>query len=217
MKHIYLLDGGVNQNGRYELLFKKVADDSRSIGLDRSFEENFSFEHLKKIFGPNAVLSSIKKPFSLHFREIYDTYKKTYLDDDDNYFYHQFVHNCYGLTHPPYLNRKLTNDTTIVSFHVSKMSDFLSSKPSNSVNFIQLSNITDWISPDDFVKLIDEAFRVLILGGKILMRRLNGDISFDTYLEDFYAVNGKYYFVSDPVLDEKSHFYSEIVVLTKTK
>ncbi|AYV85817.1 MAG: hypothetical protein Satyrvirus46_1, partial [Satyrvirus sp.] len=87
LKNIKILDAGVNQMGRFELVFKNLKTDS--------VENVFSYKNLTEIFGENATKYSMCKSFAEHFSEVLSTYKKIYPSPSMNYFYNQVVNNCY--------------------------------------------------------------------------------------------------------------------------
>jgi len=209
MKHIDLLVRGVNRSGRFELLFKTVM-------INEDFENNFSHENLTTIFGENATKYSINKSFPEHFAGILSTYRKLYPDPDSNYFYHQFIHDSYGTDLPLYLQ---TTDPPVVNceinFYQTSMLDHLKKIPDNQDDLIHLSNSTDWLNPKIFCTLLDEVGRTLKLNGKSVLRRLNSDTKIEDYISTFYATNGKYKFDIRSGIFDKSHFYSEVLVITK--
>lgn len=205
MENVDLLIRGVNQCGRFEQLFKLAAKDG--------FDNHFSHENLTKIFGDNATKYSMKKCFSQHFQSVLETYIEKYSRPTENYFYHQFINNSYLGDLPPYLQTidAIKLKDTIVEFKQTSVMDYFS-KNDCKFDLINLSNITDWLDPITFCKLLDLTASHLNLGGKIVLRRLNSDTSLRYYLENNYLIDNRYKFDIIDVFD-KSHFYSEILIL----
>jgi len=218
--HQVLLRTGVNQLGRFELLFKETFSNKSII----DFDLNFSHDNLRKIFGDSAVNYSHSKPFSEHFREVYQTYLELYPDPSSNYFYHQFVNNSYGSKPdsdlPVYLQGDLVENNILsnkIVYQTKSMLNFLSDRIDSSLHLVHLSNITDWLPSSEFDLLLNEAGRVLKLRGKVILRRLNSDILLEDYIKNVYPIKGKYSFQMETNIIDKSHFYREVIVLTKFK
>ena len=111
----YLYDG-LLFSGKYEKLFLQL------VQSNYNFDDIFSTENLTNTFGKEAVKNS-KMPFSEHFKNIFQTYKNNYTDNN-NYFYYSATKNSYNLSdlpkyfsdlktviqnYPSEFNRDLTN------------------------------------------------------------------------------------------------------------
>lgn len=81
------LKNGINQNGRFEILFQDL------VKCNYNYQKLFNKEYLARLFGNNAVKHS--KEFINHFMNVLDTYKKKYLNPEENYFYYQILFNSY--------------------------------------------------------------------------------------------------------------------------
>ena len=77
---------GINQSGKFEIIFKEL------VNNNFDFEKVFSRDYLIGIFGESAVINSLNKEFSDHFKEIMNVYKNNYLPEE-NYFYYQILNN----------------------------------------------------------------------------------------------------------------------------
>lgn len=213
MGHFDILCQGVNRMGRFELLFKAVM-------LDEDFEKHFSHDNLTKIFGVNATKHSMNKPFAEHFANILEIYRKTYADPKENYFYHQFVNDNYSslvdADMPLYLSTKGPIKVEFpIEFYQNNMMDHLKAKADLCYDLVQLSNITDWLSPEIFCELLNQVGRVLRPNGKCTLRRLNSDISLEKSINEFNKNNYKYQFIMETKVFDKSHFYAEVLVISK--
>lgn len=207
--HISILCKGVNQYGRFELLFKIVM-------RQENFDLHFSHNNLSKIFGANAVMYSMNKNFSEHFSGILSAYRNIYSKPDENYFYHQFVFNSYGSDVPPYLqNENPIKINSKIGFHVCDMMSHLIYIPDATYDLIHLSNITDWLDPFIFDKLLNEIGRTLKMRGKAILRRLNSNTEIRFHLMKYNCSQSQYKFFIESDIFDKSHFYSEVVILTK--
>jgi SAM-dependent methyltransferase len=205
----HFLEIGVNKCGRFELLFKEVM-------FAENFETCFSHENLTKVFGDNATKYSMNKSFPDHFRNILKVYRTSYPNPNMNYFYRQFTYGSYNGDLPVYLQTKSPVEILEkVIFYKNNMLDHLRSSLTKTYDLIHLSNITDWLNPNTFCELLNEVGRTLRPNGKAILRRLNSDIEMKSYLEIFYAKNGHYKFDLENDILDKSHFYSEVLIITK--
>lgn len=198
--HGELLLNGINQSGCFEVLFRHLV----TSGFD--FDTVFDRQVLISIFGKNAVVNSLNKEFSVHFRQILDTYKILYRPED-NYFYHQIVNNRYDPDClPPYFEdlKAVSSNHFKVKYKQSDFAKYISEQPDHSYDMVQTSNLTDWMSYKKLHCFFRHTHRVLKPGGYVVMRRLNGDY-------DLEKVASVYFYLERPVVD-KSHFYSQVVV-----
>lgn len=207
LNHNQMLSKGVNQQGRFEILFQLLNKEP----IEKCFDHQF----LTLIFGENATKYSMKHSFSQHFKNILQTYQQLYANPSDNYFYYQISNNEYPIfcDRPIYLTKNI-NEIPVLEWHQSDMLSFLKPLDNDIYHLIHLSNITDWLDPKLLVDLFNEAGRVVRIGGKIIVRRLNSDTELLLFFNDYYQKHGQYHFDFENVFD-KSHFYIETIVLTK--
>jgi S-adenosylmethionine:diacylglycerol 3-amino-3-carboxypropyl transferase len=203
-----MITQGLNQIGRFEQLFKLAA-------IEGSFEKYFSNNNLIKVFGESAVKYSMNRTFVEHFKKVLQTYKQTYKSPQENYFYNQFVNNCYEGDLPIYLTKtEPIRSNAIINYHQMDLLTFFRTK-STTYDLIQLSNITDWLDPKIFTELLDLVFRSLEPNGKVILRRLNSDTNLKNFLREYASFSENNFEIADMTLVEKSHFYQEVIVLQK--
>ena len=197
----------INQSGKFETLFRMASKD----GIDVAFQIN----NLIEMFGENAVKYSMNKSFVDHFTDVLSTYRTKYSHSSQNYFYNQFVNDCYDGDMPIYLGHTTPVKTSAkISFIQDNILNVITESKSDQYDMIQLSNITDWTNPELFVKLLDKCMIVLTLGGKLIMRRLNSDTILRTFIEEHNLRSTVWNFEIKGA-EDKSHFYTEVLVLTK--
>ena len=206
-----ILEKGVNQMGRFELLFKYVME-------KEEFNKYFDHEFLTKVFGENATKYSMNKSFVEHFSNVLKYYRENYSNPTDNYFYYQFVNGCYDRHGdlPKYLENKSPIKINVgINFICNNLLDHLESKENSSYDFVHLSNITDWLNPNILCKILDELGRVLKINGRATLRRLNSDIVLSNFIINEYSTIGKYKYMLINNIIDKSHFYSEVIIIIK--
>ena len=209
LTNISYLIAGVNQMGRFEILFRILKISSIEICFDHKY--------LTDTFGENATKYSMEKSFIEHFKDVFEKYKTLYPDPTTNYFYYQILYDCYPVAgdRPLYLSseKPITTNFT-VNYHIDHMQNHLTKQPDEKYDLLHLSNITDWLSPDILCGLMDDVGRVVKKNGKVTMRRLNSDTNLKKFLTTNYEYCGKYKYDIAESFD-KSLFYSEVLVLTK--
>lgn len=63
-----------------------------------------------------------------------------------------------------------------IQYLPGRMNEVLESLPDESADFIHLSNILDWLSPEEATASLKSAARVLRRGGRVLIRQLNSSL-----------------------------------------
>lgn len=198
--HNKLLLKGINQSGGFEVLFQQLV----ASGFD--FDTLFDRKALISIFGESAVVNSLNKEFSDHFRQILTTYETLYRPED-NYFYHQILYNRYHPDClPPYFDdlEAIQTSHSKIKYHTSDFVKYISKQPDRSHDFVQTSNLTDWMSHKELHSFLQDIHRVLKPGGYVVMRRLNGDYDLEKVASTYFSL--------DTTFVDRSHFYSQIVV-----
>lgn len=202
MENIDFVKNGINQSGKFELLFKEL------VKSNFNYKKIFNRKYLETIFGKNAVINSLNKEFYTHFEEIIKQYEEKF-NPNNNYFYHQILHNDYNINClPSYFDNIVDNivDSKKINYINDNMIDFLKDK-TDEYDFIQTSNITDWLSIDEILTFIQNIHTALKDNGYVIMRRLNGDYCLENMLKKNFKI------IKSPI--DKSMFYSEVVVAQK--
>jgi len=162
-----LCEHGLDYAGRYEAVF-------RDLQGHRDFQRSFSLSHLVALFGEGATRNP-RQSFADHFSQ------RTLLaqqrpDAVDNPFLNQVLYGHFGpspgwdwLTpwNPPRLQP---------TYRHAEMGATLRQLPDESADFIHLSNILDWLSPQEATVVLKETARVLRPAGVTLIRQLNSSL-----------------------------------------
>jgi S-adenosylmethionine:diacylglycerol 3-amino-3-carboxypropyl transferase len=195
---------GLNQIGRFEQLFKLASVDG--------FQKHFSTENLIQVFGESAVKYSMNRSFVEHFQNVLNTYRTIYKTPQENYFYNQFVNDCYEGDLPLYLSGTLPcKSNANITYYQSDLLTFFRTS-TKKYDLVQLSNITDWLDPIIFSELLDLVLNSLEPNGKIILRRLNSDTILKDFLTSYEKSN--LFEITDVTCQEKSHFYNEVIKIT---
>jgi len=212
LNNIDMLSYGINQMGRFEILLRTA----KIGGIDKCFRD----KNLTEIFGKDSTKYSMSKPFAKHFTNILKTYQSSYVHPSENYFYHQMEYDCYSSVPtgdvPLYLQiTQPKNIDTLINFYHMDIISHLKNQPNNCYDLIHISNIIDWIEIEKICDLLNEIGRTLRINGKAILRRLNSDISIENIMNIFYRQNRNYSFQLETNINDRSHFYSQVVSITK--
>lgn len=226
---------GPDQSGRYEVTFAELRRelaicrgeldralgsevpvtnlDSTPLGhaLDEAFAKVMSLENLVCLFGHEATQNP-RMSFSNHFAgRTRLAFERT--APASNPFLWQILAGKFPPGCPyDWLMESGAPLTPHVRWHHGKMAVVLESFAPESVGMVHLSNILDWLSPDDARATLQTACRVLKPGGKVIIRQLNSTLDIPTLDSGF---------VWDPELGkamearDHSYFYPGIHVGTR--
>ena len=162
-----LCQRGLDFAGRYEAVF-------RNFQSHGDFHRSFSLANLVALFGKGATQNP-RQPFADHFQERTREAQQR-PDALENPFLQQVLHGHFGhspgwdwLTpwNPPRLEP---------TYRHGEMGVVLRGLPDASADFIHLSNILDWLSPEAASEVLRETARVLRPGGLTLVRQLNSSL-----------------------------------------
>lgn len=193
--------------GKFEKIFEHLRNrfsfnsiDNRHIHdeLKYALDDIFSRENLSGIFGEDAVKYT-SKSFSDHFYNVF-TSKHLTAFDEENFsnifcntpFYGNYKSNVSNKV--KFVNRKI-DSKEIIDAIISHFSN-------DDIDVIDLSNIGDWIPLETLIDILKEIYNKMRPEGSLVIRRLLGDYSLVSILEDI----GFY------VSDRYDSFYEETVI-----
>ena len=183
-------------NGSYELLLneidnKKIIYDDLFCKLKRnlSFDAVFDTNTLIEDFGKNAV-ENTSCSFSDHFKNVFETHSSHHSWIFDRDFKNKI---------DKYKNFDLNaiNDVNIIH------NLFENLLFENKYDFIQTSNITDWMNRTQFVAFCNSLKRSLRGGGVLVMRRLASD----NILKDLFPESAE--------INDDTNIYKETIIWKK--
>jgi uncharacterized protein DUF3419 len=173
---------GLDHCGRYELLFAELRrrlgpEPKRPEPASRAevFARVMSQENLHLLFGPEAT-SNRATDFWRHFHQ--QTECALANDSDSrNPFLSQMLAGDFGQVRYDWLDLEAPVTWPKLECHKESMLNFLSTVPAGSQDFIHLSNILDWLAPEQARQTLSQAARALRIGGVLVVRQLNSTLS----------------------------------------
>jgi S-adenosylmethionine-diacylglycerol 3-amino-3-carboxypropyl transferase len=197
---------GPDYAGRYEVLFSKLretlsdavdeliallqlrdpaeqsrrADPATHLGrtLDGAFDSVMALPNLVGLFGEEATRNRCE-PFSRHFARR-TRHALASLSAADNPYLWQMLQGRFPKEIVyPWLDAASPVRMPEVVWTVTSMADALP-RFSEAFDFIHLSNILDWLAPDEARTTLDLAWKALRPGGWTLIRQLNSSLDIQT-------------------------------------
>jgi S-adenosylmethionine-diacylglycerol 3-amino-3-carboxypropyl transferase len=140
----------------WRLLFQALCN---RLVLRRTYDERF-FAHVED------------PSYARHFRQVAE-HTLTDLDISGNYFLHHLLTGRYPANClPPYLSAKVPVDG--LSLVDGAFTDYLRARPDASMAGFALSNICEWLTPDQIDELFAEIVRTARPGARLVFRNFVG-------------------------------------------
>jgi S-adenosylmethionine-diacylglycerol 3-amino-3-carboxypropyl transferase len=193
---------GPDHVGRYELLFARLREELRehsteieellTVGdaaerasriattsplgraLDDAFDRVMALPNLVRLFGADATRNS-RQPFSRHFAQRTRVAIESLPTVGNPYLWQLLLGRfpkgvCY-----PWLDVPRPERIPDITHAIGTMDATLAAA-AGSYDFVHLSNILDWLSPDDARRTLELAGRALVPGGYVFVRQLNSTL-----------------------------------------
>jgi S-adenosylmethionine-diacylglycerol 3-amino-3-carboxypropyl transferase len=229
---------GPDHCGRYEAAFAEIrqllrpnagelsaflemtdaAEASRAIesgtalgsAIDSAFNRIFALKNLTVLFGEGATRNP-RRPFHEHFPAQLRAITARQAPAENPWIWQIFS----GKFPPgaPYDWLRESKPPAIQpEYRQSTMLEALDSTPERSVDFLHLSNILDWLSPEEAGETLAAAHRVLKPGGVLVIRQLNSSLEIPSLFPSllWHGEEGRRLQLSD-----RSFFYPEILLASR--
>jgi S-adenosylmethionine-diacylglycerol 3-amino-3-carboxypropyl transferase len=202
---------GPDQAGRYEILFARLrealdgarteltgllqlsdtAEQSRRVSpettlgglLDEAFDSVLSLPNLVGLFG-EAATNNRREPFSRHFARQTRHVLATLPAATNPYLCQMLQGRFSDGAVPPWLRVPAPIRIPEVHWTVTAMAEALEARPTQ-FDYVHLSNILDWLSPDEARRTLRLAWNALRPGGWTLIRQLNSTLDIRALGEQF--------------------------------
>ncbi|WP_395737052.1 DUF3419 family protein [Prosthecobacter sp.] len=174
----FVAEHGPDHAGRYERCFAELRRvKSRGADLDEALSRAMSLPNLTTLFGHEAAQNP-RRPFHEHFawrtrvalaRECAET----------NPFLLQMYEGRFAPGHRYDWLQTQGRVHAEVVWHQGRMREILESLPPSSADMVHLSNILDWLAPDQAAQTLAATARALKPGGRVILRQLNSSLDMD--------------------------------------
>lgn len=194
---------GIDAQGRYEkvfeqlrkelapyakeieslFLFTDIDDQAKFIAsdtvlgkaLDAALDNVMSQENLAGIFGPKATANRLQD-FSKHFAQQIRIYLAHHPAHTSPWLAHMLLGHFYKDQTFPWLSAQCSRALPKITYCHNYMDTILEASEPNQYHVIHLSNIIDWLTPQEVERTLQLAHRALKPGGVVVIRQLNSTI-----------------------------------------
>lgn len=142
--------------------------------LDEALGQVMSLPNLVRLFGKDAT-SNPEKPFHLHFADRIRWIMENGQASTNPYLWQMLTGSFPKNRFAPWLTRQAAAHPADITESCSHVEQVLE-RETGAYDFIHLSNILDWLSPEDAEKTLDLAAGALRPSGRVLIRQLNSTL-----------------------------------------
>jgi S-adenosylmethionine-diacylglycerol 3-amino-3-carboxypropyl transferase len=199
------------QTNEAEIASRMIAPDTEAgQAMEVAFAKALRLENLVALFGEEATRNPLK-PFHLHFiHQLRDITSRQ--PPAENPWIWQLLAGRFPPAAPA---DWLRSDAPLLmrpNYLRAPMLDALTDTPAQSLDFIHLSNILDWLSPAAGRDTLDAACRALRRGGHLLIRQLNSSLDIPSLCPSmvWHHDQGKRLQLAD-----RSFFYPQILLASR--
>lgn len=167
-----------------DLASQMIATDTETgTALDSAFAQALRLENLVTLFGEEATRNP-RKPFHIHFMDQLRDIVSRQAPATNPWIW-QLLAGKFPLATPI---DWLDNPAPIIAsptYLRAPMLDALAAESAGTMDFIHLSNILDWLSPDAAAETLAAAHRALRPGGYVIIRQLNSSLDIPSLCSSF--------------------------------
>jgi S-adenosylmethionine-diacylglycerol 3-amino-3-carboxypropyl transferase len=188
------------------------ADPETRLGgvLDAAFDSVMALPNLIELFGEQATRNRCE-PFSRHFARRTREALSTSPAADNPYLWQMLLGRFPGDVRYPWLAAPAPARWPEITWTVSGMADALV-QTTQTFDFIHLSNILDWLAPEEARSVLERAWNALRPGGWVFIRQLNSNL-------DLISLGGRFQWLeasADALLkQDRSFFYRRLHLATR--
>jgi S-adenosylmethionine-diacylglycerol 3-amino-3-carboxypropyl transferase len=193
---------GPDHTGRYERVFaqlrQELAPQAEAVGqllslrdpdeqarrvdpgtplgraLDEAFDRAMDLPILIRLFGEGATRNRVE-PFARHFARRTRHVLATLPAADNPYLWQVLAGRYPPDAVVPWLSEPPPDRLPVVAWHTTVMTEVLG-RAEDEYDFVHLSNILDWLSPQEARATLELARAALRPGGQVLVRQLNSTL-----------------------------------------
>lgn len=181
--------------------------------LDKALDNVMSQENLVKIFEKKATANRVQN-FSKHFAQRIRVYLSKHLASSSAWMANMLLGHFNNNEMFPWLTTTINKSLPKIRYVHNFMNDALKQSEPESYHVVHLSNIIDWLTPQEAEKTLELAYKALKPGGIVIIRQLNSNVDIVKLGKNF-NWNLK---VSKEFLDnDRSFFYRNFFVGFKSR
>ena len=145
--------------------------------LNDAFERTMTLPILVHLFGEAATRNRVE-PFSRHFAHRTRQALATLPASNNPYLWQVLAGRYPALIEAPWIRERPPGSLPEITWNNTVMDEALAREP-GAYDFIHLSNILDWLSPEEARSTLDLTHAALRRGGRTLIRQLNSTLDIE--------------------------------------
>ena len=142
--------------------------------LDEALEQVMSLPNLVRLFGEDAT-NNPEKPFHAHFADRIRWIMENGQASTNPYLWQMLTGSFPENRFAPWLTRQPSAHPPDITESCGRMEQVLK-RETGAYDFVHLSNILDWLSPEYAEKTLDLTAKALRPSGQVLIRQLNSTL-----------------------------------------
>jgi S-adenosylmethionine-diacylglycerol 3-amino-3-carboxypropyl transferase len=151
--------------------------------IDEAFHEVLSLENLVQLFGTEATNNPVE-PFSRHFARRTRHVLATLPAATNPYLWQMLAGRFPPETVTPWLQMKLSDRRPSIAITNGTMQLALEAHRAE-FDYMHLSNILDWLCPQNAERILQLAWQALRPGGRVMIRQLNSSLEIPALGQQF--------------------------------
>jgi S-adenosylmethionine-diacylglycerol 3-amino-3-carboxypropyl transferase len=151
--------------------------------LDEAFDQAMDLPILVHLFGEGATRNRVE-PFARHFARRTRHVLETLPAATNPYLWQVLAGRYPPGAEAPWLTAPAPDRLPQITWHPTVMTEALRRAP-GSYDFVHLSNILDWLSPDEARVTLEVSHAALRPGGWVVIRQLNSTLDIPSLGESF--------------------------------
>ncbi len=151
--------------------------------LDAAFDEVMALPNLVRLFSAEATQNAVQ-PFSRHFAQQTRHTLATLPASDNPYLWQMLAGRFAPGLSSPWFFMPMPDALPEVTWKVAFMDDRLKDS-ANEFDFVHLSNVLDWLRPEQAAATLELAHKALRPNGWVLIRQLNSSLDIPALGEAF--------------------------------
>ncbi len=176
--------------------------------LDKTLDTVMSQDNLVQLFGEKATANRVQD-FSRHFAQQIRLYISQYLASSSPWLAHMLLGNFHDDHIFPWFKAYPSGPLPHINYMQGFMNDALKTSQPEQYHVIHLSNIIDWLTPEEAQETLALTYNALKPGGLVIIRQLNSTIDIKSLNENFeWDTKTSHEFLQD----DRSFFYRNFFI-----
>ncbi|MFT7173475.1 MAG: S-adenosylmethionine-diacylglycerol 3-amino-3-carboxypropyl transferase [Paracoccaceae bacterium] len=155
-------------------------DSNLGRAIDRAFDDVMALKNLIRLFGEDATQNP-RLTFASHFADQTRHSLRRFAPAENPFLWQIFAGRFFDDALYDWMNYAVSKQTDAtpgmeICYHQGMMREVLDDLTPGAFDFVHLSNILDWLTPEEATRTLAAAARILRPGGAAIIRQLNSSL-----------------------------------------